>query len=219
MFRILLTIISLVVPITMSAQWGKTTNVRIEHNVKTDNGRTMLQVHFNMEAHHANGHQIKTMLFIDCPAGTPHHWVNGQNMVQEGNHYISNYEDCYWNGDQWIGIYNDCLNPKPDKNIYYARIGIWDVTLNRWLNDWDNTPFVSYEMTGSAPAQTPYYNVQPYIPATPQQNLCGVCGGTGRCSICGGTGLSPNHASGIRANCGGCGGTGICPTCSGRGWN
>lgn len=220
MIRILLTFMVLIVPFNMFAQWGKATNVRIEHNVRDSNGRAMLQVHFNMEVHNANGHQIKPILFVDSPAGTPHHWANGQNMTSDGNTYTSTYEDSYWNGNQeWIGIYNDSLNPKPGKNTYYARIGIWDCNLSRWINDWDNTPFVTYDMTGSAPAQSPSYNVQPYMPVMPQQNQCGVCGGTGRCSICGGTGVSPNHAPGIHAKCGGCGGTGHCSTCSGRGWN
>lgn len=229
MIKSFLTFLMLVIPFAMSAQWGKATNVRLEHNVPDrNNGRTMIQVHFNMEVHGANGHNIIPAMFVDCPQGTPHHFSDGSNMKADGCTYTSNYEDCHWNGDLWIGIYNDKLNPKPGKNTYYVRVGIWDCNLGRWINDWNNTPYVSYDMTGSAPAPAPTPAPTPAqpsytpsyipIPVVPQQTTCVMCGGTGNCSICYGRGISPNHAPGIIAACGGCGGSGRCSTCYGKGW-
>lgn len=57
------------------------------------------------------------------------------------------------------------------------------------------------------------------LPSSTTTYPCGVCNSTGICLQCGGTGISPNHASGIKANCGYCGGTGKCGTCHGKGYN
>ena len=218
--------IILCVVLQASAQWARANNLSIIHNVN-DNGRPMLKVCFTLEAHGLQGHTLIPVLFVDRDKGVGHVYKNGQPMKHDGTQYYVPYQDTYWNGDgQFIGIYNDSLNPLPGKHTYNVRILVWDSTTSSYVGSTDinDTEWCSYDMTGASQGYSPVPagrmidNSSYPIPYTPPVNAnCGVCGGTGRCSICGGSGTSPNHASGIRASCGGCGGTGKCATCRGLG--
>lgn len=222
-------------------QSARINNFRVEHNV-TDagNGRQMLKARYTMEAHGLRGHTLIPVLFIDRQPGVSHYFANNSQMKQDGPEYYVEYEDTYWNGDsQFIGIYNDSLNPLPGKHTYNTRMFVYDKTTGQFIGN-SNTPFISFDMTGAAKGFTPgasgllidntymydlngnrvdnvggssVYNQIPGSDYNRHEAQCGGCNGSGRCQHCGGTGWVNNH----RSKCSLCHGSGRCQSCAGTG--
>lgn len=108
-------------------------NLRLTYDqVDANNGRKMLQVHYNLTATGLQGHTLIPVLAIEIPQGTWHKFANGSDMKSEGNQLICNYQTTIFNG-QWQAIYIDALNPLPGKHTYYARIYLVDMTLGRQI--------------------------------------------------------------------------------------
>lgn len=108
-------------------------NLRLTYDqVDANNGRKMLQVHYNLTATGMQGHTLIPVLAIEIPQGTWHKFADGKEMKAEGNHLICNYQTTIFNG-QWQAIYIDALNPLPGKRTYYARIYLVDMTLGKQI--------------------------------------------------------------------------------------
>ena len=197
------------------AQTATFSDLRLEHNATDpNNGRTLLKFHYQMHVSGALGHKVHAVMFVDIPAGTGHKFANGSPMKADANTMDCSGPDTYSQGDWWVGVYNDQLNPLPGKNTYYTRLFAWDETLGRYIG---NSEFLTFDMTGSQPsAPAPSGGgVNPYYNPAPQRITCGNCSGTGKCSNCHGSGISPYN---VRTTpCGACGGRGICTSCHGTG--
>lgn len=230
--------------LSSNAQWAKAHSVNIVHNFN-DNGRSMLKVRFKVEAHGLQGHTLVPVLFIDRAKGVSHFFKDGRQMRHDGVDYYAPYPDTYWNGDdQFIGIYNDALNPLPGNNTYNVRILIWDKSTSTWAsnNDVNATEWCSYDMAGAAQGFTPGPSgllidncscpiVAPYTPAVNNNSnsnsnsnydrhnaKCAGCGGTGTCRHCGGTGQKTStRIGGGTYKCSSCNGSGRCTSCHGTG--
>lgn len=223
-----------------NAQWARANNLRVIHNFD-DNGRQMLKVCYTLESHGLQGHTIIPVLFIDREKGVSHYFKDGKQMKQDGKQYYVAYPDTYWNGDgQFIGIYNDHLNPLPGKNTYNLRILVWDSTTSIWVSNGDinATDWQSYEMTGAAQGFIPGSSgllidntycpiIGPYTPPDNSNSggsynrhnaSCAGCNGTGICRHCGGTGhKTSTRIGGGTYQCSSCNGSGRCPSCHGTG--
>lgn len=108
-------------------------NLRLTYDqIDANNGRKMLQVHYNLTATGLQGHTLVSVLAIEIPQGTFHKFADGKEMKAEGNQLICNYQTTIFNG-QWQAIYIDALNPLPGKRTYYARIYLVDMTLGKQI--------------------------------------------------------------------------------------
>lgn len=133
------------------AQSASFSNIRLEHNVPTGDGRTMLQFHYTMTVNGALGHKVHAVMFVDTPQGVGHHFSDGKVMKVDHNSTLNcSWETTVTSGDWWVGIYTDVLNPKPGKNTYYTRLGAWDETTRQYIG-WSD--FIAYDMTGQTNIQ------------------------------------------------------------------
>lgn len=215
--------LNLIISMVSYSQTAKTYNLNIEHNyTDPSNGRKMLKVNFKMYSKGVKGHIIKPVLFVDVEKGVGHTFSDGTPLKYTGGNYTPGYDETWWE-ENWLGIYNDKLNPLPGNHTYWVRILVWDETLGRYIGDLNDTEWLSYTMEGSTNPSNSGSNYNggyvPYNPYIYGNNPCGVCSSSGRCLQCNGSGISRNHAPGIVARCGYCGGTGYCATCGGRGYN
>lgn len=126
-------------------------NMRLTYDQKDpSNGRTMLQVHYTLTVNGLQGHKLVPILAIEIPQGTFHKFADGNNMTAEGSELTCSYQSTIFNG-QWQAIYVDALNPLPGKNNYYARIYLFDMTLEKQIAQSD---YLTFYNTGEQPAQT-----------------------------------------------------------------
>ncbi len=130
----------------VQAQSVSFSNLRLEHNVKDKNGRSMLQFHFSISVSGCLGHDVKAYMFVDIPQGTGHKYPNGSNMVATSQALRCSWNTTQTSGDWWVGIYNDQLNPLPGKNTYYTRLWVKDENTGKWIGHSD---FLSFDNTGS----------------------------------------------------------------------
>lgn len=197
-----------------NGQDAKAYNVYLKHNVvDPNNNRAMLQVHFKLKCSGILGHKIIPVMFVDKEKCVGHSWDNGGPMKQDGSTYTSNYENTFWESDNWIGIYNDRLNPLPGKHTYWVRVLIWDCDLNRYIGDLNDTEWVTFDYTGQGqPSNQNQVNNK-------NSNKCPMCGGITAiaCTRCGGRGQVYTTYGWVTCNM--CQGVGniTCPTCLGSG--
>lgn len=125
-------------------------NMRLTYDQKDpSNGRTMLQVHYTLTVNGLLGHKLVPILAIEIPQGTFHKFADGNNMTAEGGELTCGYQSTIFNG-QWQAIYVDALNPLPGKNNYYARIYLFDMTLEKQIAQSD---YLTFYNTGEQPSQ------------------------------------------------------------------
>ena len=84
-------------------------------------------------------------MLVDIPQGVTHYYANGNKMTAQSGNLHCSWETTNFNNGM-LAIYNDQLNPRPGKNTYYTRLGVWDETLKRYIG-WSD--FLSFENTGS----------------------------------------------------------------------
>lgn len=125
------------------------TNLQLRHNQIVD-GKKMLQMWFNCTINGIQGHDVAAILSVESPKGTYHKYANGSDMVFENpNSTRMGWPSTNLMG-QWLGIYNDVLNPKPGNNEYLARICIKDLTTGRIIG---RSNYLTFSMTGEQHVQ------------------------------------------------------------------
>ena len=100
--------------------------------IDSNNGRTMLQLHYTLTVTGLQGHTLVPVMTVEIPQGTFHHFADGSEMKVEGGQLICSYPSTTFN-NQWQAVYIDALNPLPGKRTYYARIYLVDMTLGRQI--------------------------------------------------------------------------------------
>lgn len=100
--------------------------------IDSNNGRTMLQLHYTLTVTGLQGHTLVPVMTVEIPQGTFHHFADGNEMKIEGGQLICSYPSTTFN-NQWQAVYVDALNPLPGKRTYYARIYLVDMTLGRQI--------------------------------------------------------------------------------------
>lgn len=101
--------------------------------IDSNNGRTMLQLHYTLTVTGLQGHTLVPVMAVEIPQGTFHHFADGSEMKVEGGQLICSYPSTTFN-NQWQAVYVDALNPLPGKRTYYARIYLVDMTLGRQIS-------------------------------------------------------------------------------------
>lgn len=132
------------------AQSASFSNIRLEHNVPSGDGRTVLQFHYTMTVNGALGHKVHAVMFVDIPRGVGHHFADGKVMMAESTTVNCTLESIMTTGDWWVGIYTDMLNPWPGNYTYYTRLGAWDETIGQYIG-WSD--FLEYSMVGQTNMQ------------------------------------------------------------------
>ena len=121
-------------------------NCKLELNVdnKTKD-KKMLKYSYHYNIQGANGHEVQLILSVESPKGTPHYKSNGDPLEYRNKTFTVNSDN--YEKDDWIGLYNNTLNPKPGKNTYYAHVTAKDVTTGKTIGESD---YLSYTQTGSS---------------------------------------------------------------------
>ena len=134
---------------SMQAQTVRFTALQLRQN-QIVNGQKMLQFWFGCSIKGARGHNVAFIMSIECPQGTYHKYANGTDMVYEHtNHVYLGWDDTNVN-NQWLGTYNNALNPKPGTNTYFAHISVKDVNTGRIIG---RSNYLTFTMTGEQPKQ------------------------------------------------------------------
>lgn len=228
----------------VNAQTATFSNLRLELNSPDNNGRQMVKMHYTMNVSGALGHDVCAALcvFLDRN-GTKHYFPNGTQMKSDGSKLVCSWQDTKTTGDWWVGIYNDQLNPLPGRHTYYCQLWAWDFTAQRWIGKSD---FLTYDMTGAAPAPSPYgggfinspgytviggggggnyqydsgnnsYQNNNNNNRSSHEKMCSKCAGSGKCNTCHGRGTYMPRIGDPYKTCVACGGSGRCTLCNGSG--
>jgi hypothetical protein len=156
------------------AQTVSFTKIELKHNQEV-NGRKMLQFWYNLDASGIKGHKLTVSFFVEIPKGNTHKYTNGNTMICESNEINCNSDHSVFN-NQWLGIYNDALNPLPGKRTYYVRLWVKDLTIDKWIGHSD---YLTYDMEGKDMIPQSYNGRE--------TRICPDCNNSGICKFCNGT--------------------------------